>query len=179
MRKVHLKDRFKEHLAVSAVVALTLIAFGVAVPISLAQSGAAQSSLTPAPTDQPAVAPPASPADLPASVTVLNKSDVQSILGKDVRSAAGENMGRIVDVVVDRAGQVRAAVIDFGGFLGVGSRKIAVDWSALSFPPPDDKAGRVTVELSRDQVKAAPEYQEGKPVVVLSAQGKLEPFSIQ
>ena len=42
-------------------------------------------------------------------------------------------MGRIVDVIVDRAGTVRAAVIDFGGFLGVGSRKIVVDWSALHF----------------------------------------------
>jgi hypothetical protein len=40
-----------------------------------------------------------------------------------------EDMGRIVDVIVDRSGQVRAAVIDFGGFLGVGSRKIAVDWN--------------------------------------------------
>ena len=57
----------------------------------------------------------------------------QSILGKDVRSSADENMGRIVDVIVDRAGRVRAAVIDFGGFLGVGSRKIAVDWNVLSF----------------------------------------------
>jgi hypothetical protein len=168
------RDQLKERLAVSAVAISTLIAFLVAVPISMAQS-----NLAPAPTDQPSVAPPAAPADLPASVTVLNKSDVQSILGKDVRSAADENMGRLVDVVVDRAGQVRAAVIDFGGFLGVGSRKIAVDWNALSFPPPDDKAGRVTVELTRDQVKAAPEYQEGKPVVVLSAQGKLEPFSMQ
>ena len=115
--------------------------------------------------------------DLAPAVTVLNKSEVESVLGKQVRSAADENMGRIVDVVVDRAGQVRAAVIDFGGFLGVGSRKIAVDWKALSFPPPDDKAGRVTVELARDQVKAAPEYQEGKPVVVLGLQGRLEPFS--
>ena len=43
-------------------------------------------------------------------------------------------MGQIIDVIVKRDGQVRAAVIDFGGFLGVGSRKIAVDWSALSFP---------------------------------------------
>ena len=42
-------------------------------------------------------------------------------------------MGRIVDVIVDRAGAVRAAVIDFGGFLGVGSRKIVVDWNALRF----------------------------------------------
>ena len=29
-------------------------------------------------------------------------------------------MGRIVDIIVDRSGQVRAAVIDFGRFLGVG-----------------------------------------------------------
>ena len=44
-----------------------------------------------------------------------------------------ENMGRIVDVIVDQAGTARAAIIDFGGFLGVGSRKIAVDWNALRF----------------------------------------------
>ena len=57
----------------------------------------------------------------------------EGILGKEVRSKADENMGRIVDVIVDRTGQVRAAVIDFGGFLGVGNRKIAVDWNALNF----------------------------------------------
>jgi len=73
----------------------------------------------------------------------------------------------------------RAAVIDFGGFLGVGSRKIAVDWDALSFPRPGDKAGRVTLEFTRDQVKAGPEYQDGRSVVVLGAQGKLEPFPFQ
>ena len=67
------------------------------------------------------------------SVTVLGSRQAQSILGKEVRSSADENMGRIVDVIVDREGRVRAAVIDFGGFLGVGSRKIAVDWSALRF----------------------------------------------
>jgi hypothetical protein len=63
--------------------------------------------------------------------------------------------------------------------LGVGSRKIAVDWNALSFPPPGEKAGRVTLEFTRDRVKAGPEYQDGKPVVVLGAQGKLEPFPFQ
>jgi hypothetical protein len=88
-------------------------------------------------------------------------------------------MGRIVDVLVDRSGQMRAAIIDFGGFLGVGSRKIAVDWDALSFPRPGDKAGRVTLEFTRDQVKAGPEYQAGKTVVVLGAQGKLESFPFQ
>jgi PRC-barrel domain len=116
------------------------------------------------------------PATQPPEVTVLTDHEVQGILGREVRSATDENMGRIVDVLVDRAGQVRAAIIDFGGFLGVGSRKIAVDWKALHFPPPGKEGARITLELTRDQVAAAPQYQEGKPVVVLGALGKIEPL---
>jgi PRC-barrel domain protein len=118
----------------------------------------------------------AAPAAPTPEVTILNKHEVEGILGREVRSAADENMGRIVDVLVDRAGQVRAAIIDFGGFLGVGSRKIAVDWGALHFPPPGKAGARIALDLNRDQVNAAPEYQEGKPVVVLGALGKLEPL---
>src|SRR5260370_42370332 len=71
----------------------------------------------------------------PPSVTIIGAADAHGVLGRDVRSAADEDMGRIVDVVVDRAGQVRAAVIDFGGFLGVGTRKILADWNAFPFLP--------------------------------------------
>jgi hypothetical protein len=124
----------------------------------------------------PAPATPPAPAQAAPAVTVLNRHEVEGILGREVRSPTNENMGRIVDVLVDGTGQVRAAIIDFGGFLGVGSRKIAVDWSALHFPPPDKSGAPITLELTRDQVAAAPEYQEGKPVVVLGAQGKLEPL---
>jgi hypothetical protein len=117
---------------------------------------------------------PEAPPPPPPTMTVLGSHEVEGILGREVRDPADENMGRIVDVIVDRTGKVRAAIIDFGGFLGVGSRKIAVEWDALRFPPPADKTDRITLELTRDQVKAAPEYQEGKPVVVLGALGKLE-----
>ena len=116
-----------------------------------------------------AAAPPATP-----EVTVLKNHEVAGVLGREVLSATNENMGRIIDVLVDHGGQVRAAIIDFGGFLGVGSRKIAVDWNALRFPPPGKPGARITLELTRDQVKAAPEYREGKSVVVLGALGKLE-----
>jgi hypothetical protein len=115
----------------------------------------------------------------PPTVTVLNNHEVEGILGRPVLDAADENMGRIVDVIVDHSGRVRAAVIDFGGFLGVGSRKIAVDWSALHFPPPGQPNAKISLDLTRDQVKAAPEYQEGKPIVVLGALGKLEPLPFE
>jgi PRC-barrel domain protein len=109
-------------------------------------------------------------------MTVLAKHEVEGILGRDVRGAADEDMGRIVDVLVDRTGLVRAAIIDFGGFLGVGSRKIAVDWNALHFPEPGKPGERIWLELTRDQVNSAPEYKDGKPVVVLGALGKLVPL---
>jgi hypothetical protein len=99
----------------------------------------------------------------------LDSREALGVLGRAVRSATNEDMGRIIDVIVDRAGTTRAAVIDFGGFLGVGRRRIAVDWNALHFVRSD----RVTLEMTRDQVKAAPEYQEGKPIIVLGALGSL------
>jgi PRC-barrel domain len=110
------------------------------------------------------------------SVTILETQEVQSILGRDVHSLSDEDMGRIVDILVDGEGRARAAIIDFGGFLGVGSRKIAVDWKALHFVPTVDKRYGVVLELTRDQVKAAPEYKEGKPTIVLGASGSLEPL---
>jgi PRC-barrel domain len=98
------------------------------------------------------------------------------VLGRDVRSPANEDMGRIVDVIVDRTGTVRAAVIDFGGFLGVGSRKIVVDWNALHFGRIAENGDAITLELTKAQVAAAPEYKEEKPIVVLGAAGNLQPL---
>jgi hypothetical protein len=112
----------------------------------------------------------------PPSVTIIGARDAHGVLGREVRSAADENMGRIVDVIVDRSGTVRAAVIDFGGFLGVGSRKIVVDWNALHFGRIANKGDSITLELTKEQVTAAPEYKEDTPIVVLGASGSLQPF---
>jgi hypothetical protein len=131
------------------------------------------------PADNPppaAAQPDTSPPDRPAAV-VLERREARSILGREVRSAAGENMGRIIDVIVDQTGNARAAVIDFGGFLGVGSRKIAVSWNALHFAVADG-SDRITLGFTKDQVKAAPEYQDGKPIVVLGASGAADRFRV-
>jgi hypothetical protein len=134
-----------------------------------------QGQPAPAPAVKPAPAAPVDK-DSPPSVTIIGAKEAHAVLGRDVRSANGENMGRIVDIIVDKGGMVRAAVIDFGGFLGVGSRKIVVDWTALHFGDVNNKNDSITLELTREQVKAAPEYAEGKPIVVLGAAGKLKPL---
>ena len=112
----------------------------------------------------------------PPSVTIIGAREAHGVLGRDVRSAADEDMGRIVDVIVDRSGAARAAVIDFGGFLGVGSRKIVVDWNALHFGRIANKSDSISLELTKEQVTAAPEYKEDTPIVVLGASGSLRPL---
>ena len=96
----------------------------------------------------------------------MNGQQVVSILSKKVRGADGTDMGRIVDIIADKSGQLRAAIIDFGGFLGVGSRQIAVDWNAIRFPS-DGKTDSVEVDLTRDQLRVAPAYKPGEQIVVL------------
>jgi len=98
--------------------------------------------------------------------TVVDAQQLESILGKNVISTTGEDMGRIVDIIVDRSGQVRAAIIDFGGFLGVGTRKIAVDWRLIRFLS-DGKMDNVMIDLTSNQLRVSPVFKAGEPVVVI------------
>jgi len=107
---------------------------------------------------------PAVPAERTAGATP--ESMLGSVLGRDVTTAGEGDSGRIVDLLVDEEGRVRAAGVEFGGFLGIGTRKIAVDWSAFSFSP-----SKITVAVSRDQLRAASEFQTNSaPFVVKPAQ---------
>jgi hypothetical protein len=87
-----------------------------------------------------------------------------SVLGIEARGP-GTGAGRLVDVLVGPDGSIEAAIIELGGFLGIGSRKIAVDWSALSFTR---EGGRLVaiIGLPADQLRAAPEYKPGQAAVV-------------
>jgi hypothetical protein len=157
----HMRDQFWMSFAVAAVL--------IALPNSPLRVWAnAQSAQSNSPASEIPGENPGARSSAPPSAAILDPLTVQAVLGREVRSVTDENMGRIVDIIVDRSGQVRAAVIDFGGFLGVGSRKIAVDWSILRFGS-GEKSDRVVVDLTQAQVKVAPEYKDGKPVVVLGA----------
>lgn len=98
----------------------------------------------------------------------LDANIVSPILGRQVMDQEGKAGGRIVDVLVDQYGQTRAAVIDVGGFMGLGQRRIAVAWRGLRFNPTD---GAVTLLIPADQIGAVPEYKPSTaaaPVVLAS-----------
>jgi sporulation protein YlmC with PRC-barrel domain len=101
---------------------------------------------------------------------------VMSILGKRVRGAKGEDLGRVVDVLVDASGRVRTAIIDFGGFLGVGNHRVAVDWPLLRFNP-DGSDPSLLLSLAPEKLRTAPEYKDNpRPqVLMLPAQATTAP----
>jgi hypothetical protein len=89
---------------------------------------------------------------------------LESVLGKDVATLREGDGGRVIDLLIDRDGNIRAAVVEFGGFLGIGTRKIAVDWTAFRF------AGKsIFVDVTRDQLRAAAEYKTNEPPFVVQA----------
>ncbi len=101
-----------------------------------------------------------------ASITVLTHPE--SVLGKRLVGASGEEAGWIADVLTDKTGQVRAVVVDYGGFLGIGTRKVAVAWSDLRFGTAG-QPNAVAIGFSGEYLARAPEVKAGKPVIALTA----------
>jgi sporulation protein YlmC with PRC-barrel domain len=79
-------------------------------------------------------------------------------LKKDVRNAQNEKLGSIQDVVVElKSGRVLYAVLDAGGFLGMGDKLFAVPLTAFT-PSPDGKD--YVVQASKDQIKNAKGFEK-------------------
>ena len=74
--------------------------------------------------------------------------DAKSLMGKDVYGANGKKVGEINNLLVGPDNRVHAAVVEFGGFLGMGEHKVAVPWDQLNVTK-----DRVTVNMTEDQVR--------------------------
>ena len=97
---------------------------------------------------------------------------LQPIVGRPVFDGYNTEIGPIVDILVDHAGRPRAAILDVGGFLGVGTRRVAVAWKTLHFVVENGDT-RIVDHLTMDQVAATPEYK-GVDVPIHAA-GNQEP----
>jgi sporulation protein YlmC with PRC-barrel domain len=114
------------------------------------------------PAENPAPAPIVVPAEQVAPVELIG------LLGYAVVDARGTELGRIVDLLADAQGRVRAVVVDIGGFMGLGNRKVAVAWSALRFAA-GDKGPVMSIVIPPDRLKSWADYIAGRPVAILGA----------
>lgn len=82
-----------------------------------------------------------------------------AVIGATVRNQAKETVGKINDVFVDKSGAIKTVVVSVGGFLGVGSKDVAVKWEDIQFQRDGDSVVLVT-NWTKDSLKAMPDYKK-------------------
>lgn len=79
------------------------------------------------------------------------------LVGMKVVGADDETIGEVSELIVEN-NQVTGAVLEVGGFLGLGAKKVGVPWDALSMT---EKDGSLTasVSLTKEQLTSMPEFK--------------------
>ncbi|MDR6289247.1 hypothetical protein E9232_001762 [Inquilinus ginsengisoli] len=89
------------------------------------------------------------------TVTLISS---EKVAGTNVYNAAGESLGEVDDVMIDKeSGRVAYAVMAFGGFLGIGEKYHPLPWSSLTY---DTDRGGYVVNVSREQLEGAPAFAD-------------------
>lgn len=95
-------------------------------------------------------------AAMPATTMAQMKPDqvrASKFIGSTVYDVQNQNIGSVKDLVFGRDGRIEAAVIDVGTFLGMGGKYVAVKLSDIK-----TANNRLTLDMSKDQLKSAREY---------------------
>lgn len=78
--------------------------------------------------------------------------------GTTVYNEAGKKLGSVDHLVIDKqSGQVQYAVLEFGGFLGMGTDRYPLPWNLLKFRT--DLDGYV-VPVTKAELESAPRYSK-------------------
>lgn len=93
------------------------------------------------------------------SMAVKSDTRATSWMGASVKNGAKETIGDINDFLIDKDGRINAVVVGVGGFLGIGEKNVAVPFSAITMTSSQKGNNVVMVDLTRDQLAAAPELK--------------------
>ena len=94
-------------------------------------------------------------------MTAASTSNVISserVEGTTVYNQSGDKLGSIDDLMIDKmSGQVRYAVLEFGGFLGIGTDRYPLPWNMLKY---DMSMDGYVVPLDKNVLEGAPRYAQ-------------------
>jgi hypothetical protein len=141
----------KKHTLLGTILAATIVAAG---SVALAQAqqtpGAAPGSpATPGTETMPKEAKPMTPGGAAGAMS----QPAEEVVGKSVTNVEGEDIGKISEIV---GSQVIVAV---GGFLGIGARDVALDWSQITPTGMGDEM-KLQTTLTKAELEAMPEYKK-------------------
>ncbi|MBK8160909.1 MAG: PRC-barrel domain-containing protein [Rhodospirillaceae bacterium] len=85
----------------------------------------------------------------------LNSS---KLIGLNVENTDGDNLGEVGEVVLQEDGNVQGVVVDVGGFLGMGTHSVLLNWKDVKLSGTQDDV-KATVNASKDRLKGLPAYE--------------------
>ncbi len=104
-------------------------------------------------------------------MNMQNVISSDNVEGTSVFNPAGDKLGSIDDLMIDKiSGHVNYAVLEFGGFLGMGKDRYPIPWSMLKY---DANRSGYVVPLDKELLKSAPKYPSDTVPVYDETYGRL------
>jgi sporulation protein YlmC with PRC-barrel domain len=96
-----------------------------------------------------------------ATGSAVNAASAKGLMGKNVVGKDGKKLGSVEDVIVDPAsGEAKQLVLSSGGFLGIGAKQIAVDFSQAQVGMDDGDEPEIKLNnMTQADVEGMPEFQ--------------------
>ena len=83
-----------------------------------------------------------------------------TLTGATVYGPDNQSIGEVGDLVVDADGKITEAIVDVGGFLGIGQHSVEVAFDEMQIMQNADGSDiRVNVSATKDQLEGRPEYK--------------------
>jgi hypothetical protein len=130
----------KKHTLLGTILAATIVAAG-SLALAQAQQTPGAKPMMPG-GDAGAMAP---------STTMAQPSEM--VVGKSVTNVEGEDIGKISAI------EGNMVIVEVGGFLGIGARDVALDWSQITPTGMGDDM-KLQTTLTKAELEAMPEYMK-------------------
>ncbi len=160
-------------------IASTILAASIAVPVMAADSGTSGTNMNNSATGTttngatPMTTAPAATTTSTtgaAGTSMYGKNVTASnIIGASVMDATNNSIGKIDDLVLSGEGQVTNYVVDVGGFLGIGSKRVALTPQDVTMTADGNGNLQAKTQLTKDALTARPDYT--KPEVPAANNG--------
>lgn len=102
-------------------------------------------------------APAATATESTGDFNVAGDVSANAVIGTKIRNENKDTVGTVEDLYLDSQGATKTVVVSVGGFLGVGAKDVAIKWTDLK-QSRDGKSLVLTTNLSKDDLKALPDY---------------------
>jgi hypothetical protein len=117
--------------------------------------------------ERPAAAPAGPPTDSarPGSSQIVETQGkdewlASKLKGTTVLGPDNQKVGDIIDILLDKSGQVRAFIVGVGGVLGLGAKEVAIDLTEFrEVPASDGNKAQLKVPMTKEQLAQAPNFK--------------------